>query len=577
MSKKKILIHYLKPFKKSIITASLLGIINGFFLALTTFYIGKAIDQMPSKQQVNFPKLFLLLTLLACIIFVSSLTQWLIQRIGNQVAFNLIQKIRKEGVDHLNQLPIRFFDTHLHGDIMSRFTNDLELVATAFTAIFNQVFSGLTMLLVSFICMLVLNLPLTLIVVGSTILMSLVNFYIAKKSQKSFKQQQKQLGKMNGFLSEYLPEQKLIHLLEHQKVTIQQFEMMNQQLQIIGQKSQFYSSLTNPLSRFIDHLGYLTIGLVGGLLLISTKSTMSIGIISSFILYASQFSKPIIELSGTITQLLSGKAGFERVVQLFDEVKEKEDTYPLTKTEPLKGELEFKKVSFDYEYGQPLFKNLSFKIEPGETVAIVGQTGSGKSTIINLIMRFYDVTSGAIFLDHRPLTSYSKNNLRKKFGLVLQDPWLFKASLLENLTYGYPEASLETVKEACQKVAMEGFIERLPNGFDTVIDEKQLTLSEGQKQLLTIARLIISQPEFLILDEATSSIDSFTDSMIQQALAELMENRTSIVIAHRLATITSADKIIVLHNGAIVETGTHHDMIKQSDSYYYKIFKSQFK
>lgn len=577
MSKKKVLLSYLKPFRKNILLASFLGIINGLFLALTTLFIGRAIDQMPGKEHVDFPKLFLLLLLLSSIIIVSSLTQWLIQRIGNHIAFKLTQTLRKDGFSHLNQLPVRFFDTQPHGDIMSRFINDLELVATAFTAVFNQVFSGLTMLLVSFICMLTLNIPLTLIVVISTMLMSLTNYYIARNSQDSFKQQQQLLGEMNGFLSEYLPEQKLVHLLQQEKINNQHFQEMNHQLQKIGQKSQFYSSLTNPLSRFIDHIGYLTIGLVGGLLLISTKNTMSIGIISSFILYASQFSKPIIELSGTITQLLSGKVGFERVLQLFEEVKEETPNRTYSKDDVLKGEIEFKNVEFGYEQGQPLFKDLTFKIKPGETVAIVGQTGSGKSTIINLIMRFYEISSGEILLDQRSLTSYPQNELRKKFGLVLQEPWLFNASILENLTYGNPEASMQLVKDACKKVAMVGFIERLPDGFETIIDEKYLTLSEGQKQLLTIARLIISQPEFLILDEATSSIDSFTDSMIQQALAELMENRTSIVIAHRLTTITSADQIIVLQNGTIVETGTHLALINQSNSYYHKIFKSQFK
>ncbi|MGY3766721.1 ABC transporter ATP-binding protein [Vagococcus vulneris] len=571
------LTHYLKyllQFKCSLITAILLGLTNGGVLVLSTLYIGKGIDTMVKKHQVNFTELLFILGLLIIMTLISSLSQLFIQRIGNKVAYLSTAELRKESFNHVSKLPIRYFDQHSHGDIMSRFSNDLDLVSEAALTIFNSVFSGITVILISFIAMLFLSPVLTVVVLISTCLMGFANWIIAKNSQNAFVEQQKTVGAITGFVSERVPQQKLIKLFHYENQTQIEFDVFNKRLQQVGQHAQFASSLTNPLSRFIDHLGYLSIGFIGGLLILRGSHIVTVGIISSFILYSNQFSKPLIDLSGMMTQIQSALAGLKRINQLLNEpLEENTGKKQLASSQ---GKIDFKHVFFSYQKERPLISDFNLSVHSGQSVAIVGKTGAGKSTLVNLLLRFYDIDSGDILLDNQSIYQFPKDDLRKQFGMVLQETWLFNGTIRDNLILGNPQASEDLIIKSCQEASIYHFIMSLPKGFDTIIGSGNLSLSEGQQQLLTIARTMISKPNILILDEATSSIDSLTDELIQKALSKLMNGRTSFIIAHRLATIANSDLIIVMDQGHIVETGTHQDLLKNLDGYYYQIYHAQF-
>ena len=567
---------YLIHFKKEIGLALVLGIINGLSVVFMTFYIGKAVDTLLGKGQVNFQALFQIMSLLLGITLTTSVSQWLIQTLGNKVAYFSVADLRKDAFKQLNKLPLSYYDTHSHGDLMSRFSNDLDYVSDACTAIFNQLFSGVTIVVISLVSMVLLSPMLTLVVLISTFFIFLVNWLVATNSQKRFSAQQKIVGDISGFLSETVTNQKIIKSFQYETNTQESFNTFNTELQQAGQKAQFISSLTNPLSRFVDHLGYLAIGLVGGLLAISNPGVITIGIITSFILYASQFSKPFIEISGMTTQIQTALAGLERVFQLMDEPIEK-PTVALEQADFSSGQVTFQNVTFSYKKEQPLIQDFSLFVNPGETIAIVGKTGAGKSTLVNLLMRFYEVDSGDILIDGISIRHISRDTLRQSFGMVLQETWLFNGTIWDNLTFGKPDASLEEVVKACHDASIYHFIRTLPEGFQTKIGHGGLMISDGQKQLLTIARTMISQPKMLILDEATSSVDTLTEQSIQEAFFKMMEGKTSFVIAHRLSTIKKADKILVMEQGKIVEIGTHAALLAKPEGAYRTLYQAQYK
>lgn len=572
----KLFFPYLKSFKKEIIFASFLGIINGVSVVTLTYYIGKAVDTMIGQGKVILPELIKIIFFLSLITVIASISQWLIQILGNKIAYYSVRNLRKSAFNHLNQLSINYYDRTSHGDLMSRFSNDLDYVSEACSAIFNQLFSGVTIVLISLFSMIWLSPLLTVIVLISTFFIFLVNWIVATRSQKQFGKQQKQLGEIAGFLSESVTHLKVIKAFEYEEESQKSFDSLNQELLHVGQKAQFVSSLTNPLSRFVDHLAYLAIGLVGGLLVINGSGNITVGIITSFILYSSQFSKPFIELSGMMTQIQTALAGLDRIFKLLNEETESDDSHGIA-LPTIHGKIEFRHVDFSYDVTRPLIEDFNLVVNPGETIAIVGKTGAGKSTLVNLLMRFYDVTSGCILIDDTPITDMRRDDLRSSFGMVLQETWLFNGTIWDNLTFGNPNATKEQVIKACKDASIYHFITTLPNEFETMIGQSGVTISDGQKQLLTIARTMISNPKMLILDEATSSVDTLTEQLIQEAFFKMMDGKTSFVIAHRLSTIQKADKILVMEQGQIVEIGSHHELLQNKDGFYSDLYHSQFK
>ncbi|MBU5360872.1 ABC transporter ATP-binding protein/permease [Enterococcus raffinosus] len=571
----KLFMPYLSAYPKELITAIILGIASGITSVLMTYYIGVAVDQMVNQGAVDFPRLFQILQLFIGIFLVTVVSQYFIQRLGNTVAFDSVAKLREETFTHLNKLPLSYYDQSSKGDIVSRFTNDMDNISTAISAVFNQVFSGMTVVLVALVFMLYLSPMLTLVVLVATPIIFLITYIVARTSQQYFTSQQQLVGSISGFITEMVGNQKIVKAFQRENQNQTNFEALNQELYVRGQKAQFASSLTNPSSRFVDHLAYLMVGLVGGLLALKTDSGVTIGIISSFTIYSSQFTKPFIELSGITIQIQTAIAGLDRSFELLKEpIEQADDSDAITLSET-KGKVVFDHVDFAYQKDQPLIENFNLTVEPGETIAIVGKTGAGKSTLVNLLMRFYEVDQGKITIDGTDIRHLTRDSLRQQFGMVLQETWLMDSSLRANLRYGRKSATDEEIYAALKDAYMYDFVMRLPDKLDTIAGEAGIKLSDGQRQLLTIARTMISQPSMLILDEATSSVDTLTEQKIQSAFLTMMKNHTSFVIAHRLSTIQNADQILVLDHGQIVEIGSHQELLEK-DGFYKKLYEAQF-
>ena len=571
----KLFIPYLAAYPKELIAAITLGIASGITSVLMTYYIGVAVDQMVNQGAVDFTRLFQILQLFVGIFLVTVVSQYFIQRLGNTVAFDSVAKLRVETFTHLNKLPLSYYDQSSQGDIVSRFTNDMDNISTAISAVFNQVFSGMTVVLVALVFMLYLSPMLTLVVLIATPIIFLITYIVARTSQQYFTSQQKLVGSISGFITEMVGNQKIVKAFQRENQNQTNFEALNQELYVRGQKAQFASSLTNPSSRFVDHLAYLMVGLVGGLLALKTGSGVTIGIISSFTIYSSQFTKPFIELSGITIQIQTAIAGLDRSFELLKEpIEQADDPDALTLTDA-KGKVVFDHVDFAYQKDQRLIENFNLTVQPGETIAIVGKTGAGKSTLVNLLMRFYEVDHGTITIDGTDIRHLTRDSLRQQFGMVLQETWLKDSSLRANLRYGRKSATDEEIFAALKDAYMYDFVMRLPDKLDTIVGEAGIKLSDGQRQLLTIARTMISRPSMLILDEATSSVDTLTEQKIQNAFLAMMKNHTSFVIAHRLSTIQNADQILVLDHGQIVEIGNHQELL-QKDGYYKKLYQAQF-
>ena len=564
---------YLRQFHLQNWCALLLGMISGIASVLLTYAIGQIIDLMQAAGKVEFQLMYRAIGYFILLVVVNVLGQYFIQRIGNRVAYLSVANLRKDAFKHLNQLPVSYYDRTPHGNIMSRFTNDMDNISAAIQAIYTQVFSGGTIVVISLGMMFYLNIWLTLVVLIATPIIVMSSWVVAKLSQKNFVAQQSILGDMSSFITEMVGNQKIVKAFQHETINQQKFEEMNQILYVKGKNAQFSSAIANPLSRFVDHLAYVAVGCVGGILAIKHPELVSIGTVSSFTIYSSQFSKPFIELTGLTTQIQSAMAGMERTIDL---LAQKPIHEKITQELPkVKGEVVFDQVHFSYVPTQPLIENFNFTAKPGQTIAIVGKTGAGKSTLVNLLMRFYEVNAGKILIDGVDIANVSRDQLRKNFGMVLQDTWIFDSTLRENLAYGRPDASDEEIYEALKKSYMYDFVARLPQKLDTQLGEKNLKISDGQRQLLTIARTMISNPPMLILDEATSSVDALTERKIQDAFLAMMKGKTSFVIAHRLSTIQAADQILVMDHGHIVEMGTHHQLLKQN-GYYAKLYHAQF-
>ena len=571
MNNFKRILTYVKPYKFQVILAIFCAFISNIAVILATYLNGVSIDNMPGVNNVNFNSLKRILIGLGFIYIISSLFQWFISRYANKVAYVIVRDMRRDTFENLNKQPLSYYDQHPHGDIISRFTNDLDSVSDALAVSITNVFSGIVTVITALACMFYLNVEITIGILVVTPIGFFIASMISKFSQNSFVRQQQSVGELSSFVSEIVGNQKIVKAFDREKESMEQFEKISDNLCKTATKAMFASALINPSTRFINNISYIAVGLVGGILAI-TKD-VSVGTISSFLIYSAQFAKPFNEISGITSQIQTAFASLTRIFNIIDEKPEEPDKEDAVELETCSGNIKISNMYFSYDKKNSLIEDFSFEAKPGETIAIVGPTGCGKTTLVNLLMRFYDIDKGAIYIDGNNICDITRDSLRKNFGMVLQDPWLFNSTVKDNISYGKPDATDEEIINAAKKAHAHSFIKRLKDGYDTIINDENL--SAGQRQLLTIARVMLAQPKILILDEATSSIDTLTEIRIQKAFLNLMKGRTSFVIAHRLSTIVNADKILVMNKGKIVEEGNHQELLEKH-GFYYELYNSQF-
>lgn len=550
-------------------------IIDSFLTLSVPYLIGRSIDAMTSvNKAVNFGLLGIMVTTLIIAYLLDAVLNFLQGWIMAGVSQRIVMNLRETLFAKLQKLPVAFFDTHTHGDIMSRLTNDIENVSTTVSQSTIQLMSGIITIAGSFIMMLILSPLLTLASVITVPLVFMLTRTIAKKTQVLFKRQQEELGKLNGHIEENITGLHVVKAFNHEDKAIKEFDEINTELCNVGLKAQICSGYLMPLMNVINNIGFTAVAAVGGAL--AVKSLITVGVIASFLSYSRQFARPLNDLANIFNNLQSAVAGAERVFDILDLNEEAEDVKNAEELENPKGDVAFENVSFGYRKDVPILKNISFHAPAGSSIALVGPTGAGKTTIVNLVSRFYDVSAGSILIDGKDIRKYTRDSLRRCFGIVLQDTYLFSGTIKDNIRYGRLDASDKDIERAAVMANADVFIKRLPKGYDTVLSESGSNLSEGQRQLLAIARAILADPAILILDEATSSVDTRTELHIQEAMLKLMHGRTSFIIAHRLSTIRDADTIMVIDGGQIVENGNHESLLRQK-GIYYNMYYNQFK
>ncbi|MCI9147314.1 MAG: ABC transporter ATP-binding protein [Hungatella sp.] len=544
---------------------------------VTTLYapilIGDGVDRILGPGQVDFQGLRQILVKLGAVITITAVSQWLMNHINNKITYHVVEDIRTKAFGHLEKLPLKYIDGHPSGDIISRIIADIDQFSEGLLMGFTQLFTGVLTILGTLGFMFYVNAWIALVVVCVTPVSLLVASYIAKKTYVMFKHQSETRGELTGLIDEMLGSQKVVQAFGYEEDAQKRFEEINERLRGYSLRATFFSSITNPATRFVNGLVYASVGVAGAYA--AVNGLLSVGKLSSFLSYANQYTKPFNEISGVVTELQNALASAARVFALMDEeplVPEDADAVDLKEA---KGNVDLQKVYFSYNPEVPLIEDFNLKVEPGQRIAIVGPTGCGKSTVINLLMRFYDVDSGCVRVDGYDIRHMTRRSLRAGYGMVLQETWLKSGTIRENIAYGKPDASEEEVIRAAKEAHAHSFIKRMPQGYDTVISEDGGNLSQGQKQLLCIARVMLSLPPMLILDEATSSIDTRTEIRIQKAFAKMMEGRTSFIVAHRLSTIKEADVILVMRDGHIVEQGDHETLLKKG-GFYARLYNSQF-
>ena len=567
------LLSYITVHNKLLIISLLTAIINVFFTLLNPILIGDAIDFIIGKDNVDFQSILKIIGVLILSIILASLSQWIMTRCTNVITYKTVQALREDVFNKINKVPLKYIDSHSHGDIMSRIINDIDQISTGLIQGFSQLFTGIITILGTLGIMIAINFKIALVVVLMTPLSLFVGGFIAKHSKAMFTEQSKIRGEITGYIQEMVGNQKLVKAFSYEDNSQEKFEEINSRLYTSGVKSQFFSSLTNPCTRFVNGIVYATVGIISAISAIN--GNISIGKISSFLNYANQYTKPFNEISSVITELQSALASAERVFEVLDEEDEALDKENAIDLKECNGNIEIKDVSFSYNPEVKLIENFNLSVKKGEKIAIVGPTGCGKTTLINLLMRFYNIDSGEIFISGYNINDITRKSSRAMFGMVLQETWLYSGTIKENIAYGKPDATDEEIIEAAKMAHAHEFITRLPNGYNTKISGDGNNISQGQKQLLCIARIMLTKPPMLILDEATSSIDTRTEIFIQNAFNKMMEGRTSFIVAHRLSTIKEADLILVMNKGHIIEQGTHEELIEKK-GFYANLYNSQF-
>ncbi len=536
---------------------------------------GNAIDHMLGVGKVDFAGVSGIVQTILVAAAVTAVSQWIFGICNNKITYNVSRDLRNAAIAKIQKLPVSYLDAHPTGDLVSRVIADVEQFADGLLMGFTQFFTGILTILGTLGFMLYVNIPITVVVVCVTPLSFVVAGFIAKKTYRNFHMQTEVRGEQTAFINEMIEGQKVVQAFCHEKENIRQFDEMNERLQGASLKAIFFSSITNPATRFVNNVVYAGVALVGALF--SVAGGITVGQLSCFLSYANQYTKPFNEISGVVTELQNAMACAQRIFELLDEEErtpDKADARVLTE-EQVDGTVEISDVSFSYVPERKLIEHFNLSVKPGERVAIVGPTGCGKTTLINLLMRFYDVDAGQIRVSGTDIRDISRNSLRRSYGMVLQDTWLKSGTIYENIAYGKPDATKDQVITAAKAAHAHSFIKRLPDGYDTVITEDGGNISQGQKQLLCIARVMLCLPPMLILDEATSSIDTRTEIKIQQAFAKMMEGRTSFIVAHRLSTIREADIILVMENGKIIEQGNHEELLRKQ-GFYAKLYNSQY-
>ena len=574
---KKVLVC-LRPYRMLVLLSVLLSAVSVALTLYVPVCLGKVIDRIVGPGQVDFQGIYRLFLQIGILVLAAALIQWLVSSINNRITFQVVRDIRVRAFRHLQKLPLKYMDSNPTGAVVSRLIADVDQFADGLLLGFTQLFTGIVTILGTLVFMLALQPMIALVVVLLTPLSFLVAKYIASHTHQYFQAQSEARADQTAFVDEMLGGQKVVKAFGREKRGEEDFDRLNNRLEECARKAVFYSSLTNPCTRFVNSVVYAGVMLSGALLCISTADTadaFTVGSLSALLAYANQYTKPFNEISGVVTEFQNALTCAGRIFELMEEQTEPPDREDAVTLSAAKGAVALDRVCFRYSEDRPLIEDLSLRVKPGQRIAIVGPTGCGKTTLINLLMRFYDVRSGSVSVDGKDVREIRRHSLRENYGMVLQETWLRSGTIRENLILGKPDASEEEIINACKAAHAHGFISRLPRGYDTEIKEDGGSLSQGQKQLLCIARIMLCLPPMLILDEATSSIDTRTELKIQNAFSRMMQGRTSFIVAHRLSTIREADLILVMNNGHVVEMGDHESLLR-ANGFYASLYNSQF-
>ncbi|WP_248406214.1 ABC transporter ATP-binding protein [Butyrivibrio fibrisolvens] len=554
-----------------------ISLILSFVTVLFTLYIpkltGQAVDYMFGPSKVDFGGVMFIITKIMIFVIITSIGQWIINLCNNKMTYNVVRDIRNDAFHKIQEMPLSYLDSHAYGEIESKIINDAAQFADGLLMGFTQFFTGIVTIIGTLLFMLTVNVYITIVVVAITPLSFVVAGFISKKTFTMFKEQSIIRGEQTGYINEMIEGQRVIKAFDQKEKVIEKFDVINEKLRDKSLKATFYSSITNPSTRFINSLVYTGVGVFGALSVVSGR--MSVGQLTAFLSYSNQYTKPFNEISGVITELQNAIACAASTFSFIEEKSQTPDSEDAIARDHFDGEVKIEGVSFSYVEGQKLIEDFNLEVKPGQNVAIVGPTGCGKTTLINLLMRFYDISKGAILVDGTDIRDIKRGSLRNGYGMVLQETWLKSGTIRENITMGNPDISDEDMRKIAKVCHIDSFIQKLPKKYDTIISENGEEFSHGQRQLLCIARVMMGKPSMMILDEATSSIDTRTEMKIQEAFNAMMEGRTSFVVAHRLSTIRNADIILVMKSGNVVEMGNHKELMERK-GFYYDLYMSQF-